>query len=257
MFKHLILIEVNFTSFSLINKLYKTGENGTIIYSLLDYNQYFTINSSTGQLNSIQSIDHEQIPYLLLHIITSDRGKQPQLQSLCMTLHVTVLDINDNIPQFSLANYIFHVFSDLPEETIFGQIYAIDADTNDNLIYSINSNPFIKINKNTGHLRLKSNLQQLINQNLNITVTVSDGLHINQTWIYIHIKPFLEPQQPILLSEPAYNVIINQSLPTGTILTNVYHRLGLSKSSIDFIEIIHAGNITPFSIDQQGTFTIE
>jgi len=171
-----------------------------------------------------------------------------------MTLHITVIDINDNIPQFSFVNYTFHVFSDLPQETIFGQIYAIDADSTDSLIYSIDSNPYIKINKDTGHLRLKSNLHHLIDQNLNITVRVSDGLHVNQTWISIHIKRFLEAQQPILLSKPAYSIIINQSLPIGTIITNVYHRLELLESSIDFVEIINEENIIPFSIDQQGSF---
>jgi hypothetical protein len=173
-----------------------------------------------------------------------------------MTLHIIIVDINDNIPQFSLENYVFHIFSDLPQETIFGQIYAIDADSIDNLIYSIDSNPYIKINKDTGHLRLKSNLHHLINQNLNITIKVSDSLHTNQTWIYIHIKPFLDAQQPILLSEPAYNIIINQSLPIGTIITNIYHHLEILKSSIDFIEIINEENIIPFSIDQQGKLSV-
>lgn len=228
------------------------GENGTIIYSLFNSNEYFLIDSSTGQINSIKSIDHEQISYFILHIITSDRGQQPQLQSLCMTLHIKILDINDNIPQFSLTNYNFEIFSDLPQETIFGQIYAADLDTTDNLIYSINSNPFIKINQNTGHLYVKSNLYKLINQNVNITVTVSDGLHINQTWIFIRIKRFFEPQQPILLSEPAYSITINRSISIGTIVTNIYQRLGLIKSSIDFIEIIPGENFLPFSIDQQG-----
>jgi hypothetical protein len=174
-----------------------------------------------------------------------------------MTLHITIIDLNDNIPQFLLANYTFQIFSDLPKETIFGQIYAIDADSTDNLIYSIDLNPCIKINKNTGHLRLKSNLYHLIDQNLNITVKVSDDLHMHQTWIYIHVKGFLEAQQPILLSEPAYSIIINQSLPIGTIVTNVYQRLEILGSSIDFVEIINEENLLPFSIDQQGIFIIE
>jgi hypothetical protein len=228
------------------------GENGTIIYSLLDYNQYFTINSYTGQISCIQSIDREQISFIRLHIIASDQGQQLPLQSICMTLHITIIDINDNVPQFSLANYTYDVFSDLPEETIFGQVFASDADSTDNLIYSIDPNQYIKIDKCTGHLRLKSNLQHLFDPYLNITVKVSDGLHINQTWIYIRVKSFMEAQQPILILEPAYSIIINQSLPIGTIVTNVYHYLQHLKTPIDFVEIIPEENIVPFSIDQQG-----
>jgi hypothetical protein len=232
------------------------GENGTIIYSLLDYNQYFTINSYTGQISCIQSIDHEEIPFLRLHIIASDQGQQLQLQSICMTLHITIVDVNDNIPQFSLVNYVYDVFSDLPEETIFGQVFASDADSTGTLIYSIDSNSYIKINECTGHLRLKSNLHNLFDRYFNVTVKVSDGLHINQTWIYIHVKRFMETQEPILVSEPAYSIIINQSLPVGTIITNVYHHLRHLKTSIDFVEIIYEANIIPFSIDQQGIVRI-
>ncbi len=187
-----------------------------------------------------------------MHIIASDQGQQVQLQSLCMTLHMTIGDLNDNTPQFSLSNYSFDVFADLPRESIFGQIYAIDVDSTDRLIYSIDSNAYIKINKYTGHLQLQSTLDHLVNQNFNLTLRVSDGVHTNQTWIYIHIKHFPEAQEPILLSEPAYHITINQSLSIGTIITNVYQRLELSQSSIDFIEIVTNEYRLPFSIDQQG-----
>ncbi|CAF5017159.1 unnamed protein product, partial [Rotaria sp. Silwood1] len=232
------------------------GENGTIFYSLLDYNQYFTINPYSGQIDSIQPIDREQIPFLLLHIIASDQGQQLQLQSICMTLHITIVDINDNVPQFSLTNYTYYLFSDLPRDTIFGQIYAIDLDSTDNLIYSIDSTPYVKIHRHSGHLRLKYNLYHMIDQNINITVKVSDGLHVNYTWIYIYVIRFIEIQEPILLRQPAYDIIINQSLPIGTIVVNVYEHLQLLESSIDFIDIIHEENTIPFSIDQQGSIRL-
>ena len=232
-------------------------ENGTISYSLLDHNEYFTINSSTGQINCVRAIDREQIPFLRLQILASDQGRRVQLQSICSTLHVTIIDMNDNPPKFSLANYSFDIFSDLPRETIVGQIYVTDADSSAQLFYSISANPWIKINQRTGHLRLKSNLYQLTNEFFNLTVTVSDGIHVNQTWISVHVKPFVSAQQPILLSEPAYSIVINQSIPVGTVVTNVYQRLRLTSTSIDFIEIIHEDTAPPFAIDRQGRLTIE
>ncbi|UJR21665.1 hypothetical protein I4U23_024742 [Adineta vaga] len=229
------------------------NENGTITYSLLNYNQYFTIDSSTGQINSIQPIDREQIPFLLLYILASDQGQQIQFQSICMTLHVTIMDVNDNIPQFSLTNYTFDVFSDLPRETIIGQVFASDADLSTKLIYSIDSNPWIKINQSTGYLQLKFDLHRFTDQIFNITVRVFDGIHRNQTWISIRIKRFISVQEPILVSTPAYSVVINQSTPVGTIVTNIYQRLQLDKTSIDFIEIIREETIVLFTIDQQGS----
>ncbi|CAF4638938.1 unnamed protein product, partial [Rotaria sp. Silwood1] len=227
------------------------GENGTINYSLLDYNHYFSINSLTGQIDCIKSIDYEEYRSIDLHIIASDQGSQIQYQTICTTVHITINDLNDNIPRFLLDNYIFYLFSDMPRYSIFGQIIAIDFDKNDQLIYSINPNPYITINMYTGHLRLKHNLHRLLDQILNVTVQVSDGLHKNETLISIYIKSFPDAQQPILLSEPAFGITINESLPIDSTITNIYRRFQILSSTIDFIEIIHDEIKLPFSIDQQ------
>ena len=190
-----------------------------------------------------------------MHIIASDQGTQPQLQSLCMTLHVTIRDINEHVPQFSLFNYSFDVFADLPKNAIFAQIYATDADVTDRLIYSIDFNPYVDINENLGYLRVKSTLLPLVSHHFNVTVRVSDGLHINQTWIDLSIISFPKTQEPILLSQSAYQITLNQSLPIGTIVTNVYHDLKLRAATIDFIEIIPDDNPMPLVIDQQGSLS--
>jgi hypothetical protein len=143
----------------------------------------------------------------------------------------------------------------MPRYSIFGQIYAKDPDENDKIIYSLSPNPYITINKYNGYLRLKHYLHRLIDQILNVTVQISDGLHKNQTSIHIYIKSFPDAQEPILLSEPAYGLTINESLAKGSIITNIYRRFQILSSSIDFIEIIHDDNNEiklPFSIDQQG-----
>jgi hypothetical protein len=143
----------------------------------------------------------------------------------------------------------------MPRYSIFGQVYAKDLDQNDKLIYSLNPNPYVTINMHTGHLRLKYTLHRLIDQILNVTAQVSDGLHTNQTSIRIHIKSFPDAQQPILLAEPGYGLTVNESLPIGSIITNIYRRFQIVSSTIDFIEIIHDEIKLPFSIDQQGMMT--
>ena len=229
------------------------GENGTIIYSLFDYQEYFSIHPSTGQIDCIKSLDHEEYPLIELHIIASDQGSHLQYQSICTTVHITINDRNDNTPQFTSNNYIFYLFSDMPRYSIFGQVWANDADETDQMIYSLSPNPYLIINKLTGHLRLKHNLHRLIDQTLNVTVHVSDGIHRNQTSIHIYIQSFPNAQEPILLSDPAYVLTINESLPAGSMISNVYRRLQLTPSTIDFIEIIHHNQTKlPFSIDQYG-----
>ncbi|CAF4713364.1 unnamed protein product, partial [Rotaria magnacalcarata] len=210
-----------------------------------------SIDPLTGQIDCIKSIDYEEYSSIELHIIVLDQGLQIQFQSICTTLHITINDINDNTPQFSSDDYFFNLFSDMPRYSIFGQISAIDIDKNNELIYSINPNPYVTINTHTGHLRLKYSLHRLIDQILNVTVQVSDGLHQNQTIIFISVKSFPDAQQPILLSEPAYGLTINESLSVDSIIINAYRRFQILSSTIDFIEIIHDEIKSPFSIDQQ------
>ncbi|CAF1439256.1 unnamed protein product [Rotaria sordida] len=51
-----------------------------------------------------------------------------------------------------------------------------------------------------------------------------------------------DAQQPILLSEPAYGLTINESLSIDPIITNIYRRFQIQSSTIDFIEVIHDFN---------------
>ena len=169
-----------------------------------------------------------------------------------MTVHVTIDDVNDNLPRFSAKTLAFELFFDMPRYAVFGQVHASDVDENDRLTYAIDPNPYVTINMNTGHLRLKHNLHRLMDQTLNVTVKVSDGLHLSQTSIDIRVKSSLDAQQPILLPEPAYALTINESLPLNVTITNIYRRLQISSATIDFLDIITDEYPCPFFIDQQG-----
>ena len=225
------------------------GENGTIVYSLWNHQEYFTIDPQSGQIRSIRPVDRESMPSLRLHIVASDQGQQTRWQSICTTLHVTLRDINDNRPEFSSTPYVFHLFADLPRSTLFGQVYATDVDSNDSLTYSIESNPWITIDRHTGHLRVRESLADPV---FNLTVKVTDGLHVNHTTVQIHVERFPPAQQPILLLEPAISLVINRSTSAGTVITNLYHRFHFQPSSIDHMELVYEGCPPIFSIDQQG-----
>ena len=232
--------------------LFPLGENGTVTYSLLEYQEYFAIDAQTGQIDLVRHIDREEIPHLRLYVIASDRGRPSSLHSICTTLHLTILDQNDNIPQFSRDEYIYHLFADLPRYAVFGQIHAVDADRADQLTYSIEPNFYVSINSRSGYLQLQDNP---LNSPITLTVNVSDGVHVNHTILRIVSQALQQLQQPILVSEPASSVTINRSMPAGTVIATVYDRFRLPRASIDHMEIVDGeeeGSI-PFSIDQQGS----
>ena len=224
------------------------AENGSIHYSLLNYHEYFTIDSFTGQIDVYQSINYEQLSSLDLYVIASDQGQSIQLDSLCTTIHLTIVDLNDNSPEFIREKFHFEIYADLPRESIFGQIYAVDRDAIDRLSYSIESNSFISIDKRTGYLRMKS----FLTNDINLTVEITDGLHRNQTMISIERKDFIHVQEPILLNQPAFEIHINRSTAIRTRIINLYQQLNIRQGSLDYIEIISDERKHLFDIDQQG-----
>lgn len=164
-------------------------------------------------------------------------------------------DSNDNTPRFLSDNYIYYLFSDTPRYAIFGQVFAVDADKTDQLAYSLTANPYVTINKHSGHLRLKHQLHRLADQILNVTAHVTDGLHKNRTSIHIYVRAVPDAQEPVLLAEPGYGLTINESVARGAAISNVYRRLQLSASTIDRIEILHDRMNSPFAVDEQGKAT--
>ncbi|CAF0954004.1 unnamed protein product [Didymodactylos carnosus] len=245
------------------------GDNGTIVYSLLFTSDHFNINKQTGELDVIKPFDREQkeSPYLV-YIILTDQGQPSQLQTLC-TLHVNIIGLNDNVPQFiyqnkSLTYYEFDVWEDMPKHAVFGQIIAYDLDGNFTLRYSLEPNPYVYILPTLGYLKLRRSLYLLVDQTFNISLTVQDdGKLVNRTHILIHVLKVKKSSNPLLINEPAYSLIVNESLPIGSILTNILKRVqngGSTSVKVDYIELYenltianetNVSNRNMFEVDKQ------
>eukprot|EP00117_Sycon_ciliatum_P046762 scpid2025/ scgid33463/ Protocadherin Fat 1; Cadherin family member 7; Cadherin-related tumor suppressor homolog; Protein fat homolog; Protocadherin Fat 1, nuclear form len=121
------------------------GLNGELIYSIQSGDDYglFTINSSSGVLELVKEADYENTT---LHtLVIEARDSSPYFpeglsyRSDTATVSISVLDVNDNRPEFSAAPYSV----DIDENTLVGttvlSITATDSDatTNGFLTYSI------------------------------------------------------------------------------------------------------------------------
>ena len=85
--------------------------HGNIRYSIESGNdpRTFALSSETGQLSLVQSLDYETTISYSLVILARDSGGQVEpdfpVLSDTVTVQVTVLDYNDNIPHFELDTY--------------------------------------------------------------------------------------------------------------------------------------------------------
>uniref|UniRef100_A0A3Q3WPX5 Cadherin-23 n=1 Tax=Mola mola TaxID=94237 RepID=A0A3Q3WPX5_MOLML len=97
------------------------GVNGTVMYSIIPENPFYTINSSTGKIRtSGVTLDRESSSAgdaaLMRTIVVSaaDRGKPHLRASASTTVFVNLLDLNDNDPKFLNLPFVAEVPEGLP-----------------------------------------------------------------------------------------------------------------------------------------------
>ncbi|XP_072318668.1 protocadherin Fat 1a [Eucyclogobius newberryi] len=97
-------------------------------YSIVDGNpgSPFTIDPSRGELRVARQLDRERISGYSLTVLAADNGLPPL--SSTAVVNIDILDINDNAPLFSQANYSLIVQENRPLDTSVLQLTAGDRD---------------------------------------------------------------------------------------------------------------------------------
>uniref|UniRef100_A0A672YLU7 Protocadherin Fat 1-like n=1 Tax=Sphaeramia orbicularis TaxID=375764 RepID=A0A672YLU7_9TELE len=97
-------------------------------YSIVDGNQGspFTIDPLRGELKVARQLDRERTSGYTLTVLASDNG-MPPLSSTAV-INIDILDINDNPPLFSQANYTLIIQENRPEGTSVLQLTVTDRD---------------------------------------------------------------------------------------------------------------------------------
>ncbi|XP_070545615.1 cadherin-23-like [Ptychodera flava] len=110
------------------------GNNAEIEYSIIAGNSEgrFTINNHTGAVHLIAALDREYTAEYDLTIQAEDNpGDVPQLRTFS-SLHISVLDVNDNTPMFTESNYSIEVREDEPTGKVIAIVTAEDPDADEN-----------------------------------------------------------------------------------------------------------------------------
>ncbi|KAK6173207.1 hypothetical protein SNE40_016702 [Patella caerulea] len=103
-----------------------TNENAQLTYQLINGTDYFTINSTSGEIKAITSIDRESIPKFVIQVKAVDNGKIPLSGTTIVKINID--DVNDNAPELSAKSYVFHVAEDARIGSYIGFLTATDAD---------------------------------------------------------------------------------------------------------------------------------
>ena len=126
-----------------------------------------------------RALDREEQPELTLILTALDGGAPPR--SGTTEVHIEVVDINDNAPQFIQSLYEVQVPENSPLNALVVMVSATDLDAGiyGNVAYSLFqgdglSQPFV-IDKITGEIRLSKKLDFEVTPYYNVEIAATDG----------------------------------------------------------------------------------
>ncbi|CAH2226238.1 protocadherin-16 [Pelobates cultripes] len=222
------------------------GQNGRITYRLSAQETDFQIHPHTGELTARKSLDRElQATYQLL-VIAQDGGAPPR--SVTGTIHITVLDENDNPPMFVYPNAGREISLQIMEGKAAGvfvaSLHAKDPDEGENgTVTYLLIGPWadrFTLHPNTGELRTASALQHSERSLYSMTVRASDlgtPPQSSETTIRIQILPTtrytLKPNPSALVLSPM------EGLPPGSLLGSVAPRSLYGSAMYTLLDDLH------------------
>ncbi|XP_044311184.1 protocadherin Fat 1 isoform X1 [Varanus komodoensis] len=237
--------------------------NAEITYSIVSGNEHgkFSIDSKTGAIFIIGSLDYESSPEYYLTMEATDGGT-PSLSDV-VTVTINVTDINDNTPVFSQDTYTAVISEDAEVEQSVISVMAADADgpLNNHIRYSIidgnQGNPFT-IDPTLGEVKVAKPLDREMISGYTLTVQASDNGNpprINTTMVNIDVSDVND--NPPIFAKGNYSIIIQENKPVGfNIQQLVVTDNDSSHNGPPFLFTLVSGNEdNAFEINQQGVLS--
>lgn len=158
------------------------GENALVAYALLYEQRDFYVNSTSGVLYIAIPLDRERQSYYELVVRATDGAVEPTSLHADALVRITVTDVNDNAPNFSLPQYSVRAREDLPVGTVVAILTATDADLDEGgrVTYSMTAADeemagLFSIDPMTGTVRLAQSLDFEKDQVHTLVVRATDG----------------------------------------------------------------------------------
>lgn len=181
------------------------GEFGQVNYQLTGaHRNAFSIGSQDGRISVIDSsiLDRERVEFIVLKVVASDLAPTGSRRSSIVPVNITILDVNDNQPNFIQRDYEVTIVDNIPfypEPSPIAQVAAMDVDEgiHGQLHFSIvegnEENQFF-IDANEGVLYPNASFQGQSGKSYEITVVVNDEggngswTQLDRAKVIIHIE---------------------------------------------------------------------
>ncbi|XP_074952154.1 cadherin EGF LAG seven-pass G-type receptor 3 isoform X1 [Phalacrocorax aristotelis] len=195
------------------------GENSRLEYKLMGVSADtpFVVNSATGWITVSGPLDRESVEHYFFGVEARDHGSPSLSASASVT--ITVMDVNDNRPEFTQKEYFIRLNEDAAVGTSVLSVTAIDRDVNSAITYQITGgntrNRFsISTQGGVGLITLSLPLDYKQERRYVLTVTASDRTLRDNCHVHINITD-ANTHRPVFQSAH-YSVSINEDRPAGS-----------------------------------------
>lgn len=202
-----------------------SGFNQEIRYSLRGGEGRFSVDPVSGMVSVAGALDRETKAEYDLLLVAEDQGRPSR--SATASLLVQVSDVNDNVPEFSEAEYRADVFE---TETVGASLLTLsaadpDEEANGRVTFSIfqqspsSGPPVFELDSSSGVLRLARPLDYSEVKVYRLQVQASDGgapSLVGNSSVVVTVKDV--NNNPPEFSKEIYNVAVPENLASGALV---------------------------------------
>uniref|UniRef100_UPI00358E6C03 protocadherin Fat 1-like isoform X2 n=1 Tax=Myxine glutinosa TaxID=7769 RepID=UPI00358E6C03 len=212
------------------------GANGQVLYSLdhgtesggNDVAQIFTLDAETGWLTTRVSLDREAHAKYQFNVVAKDLGHKAKLTTSVVL--VTVMDANDQPPQFSAEVYKGTVWEDAQVGDVVAILSIHDADSASHnsqaTLHLEDGDPLgqfaLEPTQDGWKVFVKKALDREIRESYLLNVTASDGLHTSQALVDVEVLDIND--NPPECEQALYEELLSEDVPPSTRVLQVHAR---------------------------------
>ncbi len=235
------------------------GNGGVVTYYLADSSEYFDINNITGAIStSNPNLDRETQSYYELTVVAVDNPTNESLAlNTSVVVNITLLDQNDNSPQWSEPLYSVGILETETAGYIVTTLQATDADAGSNgeLKYEffISNDPTFAIDAESGEVTLVGDLDFSTQDLYTYTVRAYDGASIPQSnYATLNITVHTPNKKPPVFAILTQNLTLSEETAVDTVVLNV---TATDKDS-GIIGLVRYRISTDSIFDERGSFDV-
>ncbi|XP_037803520.1 fat-like cadherin-related tumor suppressor homolog [Penaeus monodon] len=200
------------------------GYPGHLVYSIVEGNEeaVFMMDMVTGELTVVGLLDRERLARYTLNLTASDLGDPRRMASRLVT--ITLVDENDNAPQFDKPAYSFFLPENVANGTSVYELRAHDPDEGSNgvVTYSLATDTKdFRLDPVTGRLSVAWPLDHETHDVYELRVVATDG-GARSAHAYVTVQVAnINDCPPVFPSDRNTAIRIPEDLPLGALVTLV------------------------------------